>query len=102
MHNFEPAALIDFACALAPDILVCGGIPPECEQALQTHGIAVIWGVIGTVDQVIRAVAEGRLDNDDAVGLGRDARGCLAGCDARTGEERALPRTSAQSAPTFA
>jgi predicted Fe-Mo cluster-binding NifX family protein len=67
VRHLGPLALVNFLGALAPDALVCGGIPPECERALEQHGIKVVWGVIGTIQQALLAVVRGELCNDEPI-----------------------------------
>ncbi len=63
--DLDPAMLVNLLNELELDVLACGGIPPEMECALHPRELRVIRGVIGTGDQVLQALAHGRLRNDD-------------------------------------
>ena len=78
VSGFTPAGLEQLLGTLAPDVLVCGGIPPEWERALRTQGVEVIWGVIGTNSQVLMALASGQLCHDNVGWSRRDDAASVA------------------------
>ena len=41
--------------------IICGGIPFPLIQVMQQHGIKVIYGIIGEIDEVVDAFIEGKL-----------------------------------------
>lgn len=57
-------ALAGFLNGLHADALICGGIGPGAQMALQEAGIKLYGGVSGSADEAARALAEGRLVYD--------------------------------------
>ncbi len=60
--------LVDLLESLGVEVLVCGGIEHALQRDFERRGIHVIWGVIGSVELAVEALANGTLRNDQFVG----------------------------------
>ncbi|GMU24793.1 MAG: hypothetical protein AMXMBFR13_48640 [Phycisphaerae bacterium] len=67
IEDLSAANLPDWLMAMRVGTLICGGIAHCDRQALESHGIEVIWGVIGLADTAVSALAAGALHNDQFV-----------------------------------
>jgi predicted Fe-Mo cluster-binding NifX family protein len=47
-------------------VLICGGIHPRFQQAIQQQRIELIWGVIGDWQEVVSAYLDGTLQSNPA------------------------------------
>ena len=59
-----PFAVPDFLAGLKPkpDVIITSGLGPRAIDALNTNGIDVIYGVAGTVDEVLEKYLNKRLE----------------------------------------
>lgn len=59
--------LADWLVSMRISTLICGGISHCDRQTLESHGIDVIWGVIGPAEAALCALATGSLHSDQFV-----------------------------------
>ena len=62
VQNTPPEKVINLLAQKDVSVVVSGGIQGEYQRMLQSKKIDVIWGVTGTVQDVVRAYGEGILD----------------------------------------
>lgn len=56
----------------AVDTLICGGVQQQFEDMIKTHGIQVISGVEGTVEEIVAIFLQGRLKPGTEVRANRE------------------------------
>jgi predicted Fe-Mo cluster-binding NifX family protein len=70
-------------------VLICGGIHPRFQQALQGQQIHLVWGVVGEWEAVLQAYLNGTLQSDPAFCLcHQHRRGFQGGSRLRRGSQR--------------
>ncbi len=69
LGGVEPLARTQVLTASRADVLICGAISRPLERVLTAAGIAVVSGICGDVDEVVRAFCLSRLDDDPALHL---------------------------------
>ena len=65
--KMTPETLISLSAVLASErvsVMICGGIHPRFQQAIQEQNIQLIWGVIGEWQDVLQAHLNGTLQSD--------------------------------------
>ncbi len=62
-----PQTWISFPAKLAEErvsMVICGGIHPRFQQAIQEQNIQLVWGVVGEWQDVLQAYLNGTLQSD--------------------------------------
>ncbi len=65
-------SLPDFFGAEQVSMMMCGGIHPRFQQAIQEQNIELIWGLIGEWQEIVQAYLNGTLQSNPALCLHRD------------------------------
>ena len=66
VKSYHPEQIPEVLRNEGVDLVIAGGINRQFQDLFQDHGIAVIWGIIGDVDDVLAAYQAGQL----VVGMG--------------------------------
>lgn len=61
MKSYHPEQIPEVLRGEGVDLVIAGGIHRQFQDLFQEHGIAVIWGIIGDVDDVLAAYRAGQL-----------------------------------------
>ena len=70
-------------------VMICGGIHPRFQQAIQEQNIQIVWGVVGEWQDVLQAYLNGTLHSDPTFCLRlRHGRGHRRGSRFREGQQR--------------
>jgi predicted Fe-Mo cluster-binding NifX family protein len=65
----NPQTWVSFPARLAEEgvsVMICGGIHPRFQQALQGQNIQLVWGVVGDWQEVLQAYLNGTLQTNPA------------------------------------
>jgi predicted Fe-Mo cluster-binding NifX family protein len=68
-------------------VMICGGIHPRFQQAIQEQNIQLVWGVVGEWQDVLQAYLKGTLQSNPTFCL-RHGRGHRRGSRFREGQQR--------------
>ena len=61
MNSYHPEQIPKVLRDEGVDLVIAGGINRQFQDLFREHGIAVIWGIIGDVDDVLAAYRAGQL-----------------------------------------
>jgi predicted Fe-Mo cluster-binding NifX family protein len=59
-------SLLEVLASEQISVMICGGIHPRFQQALQEQHIQLVWGVIGEWQEVLQAYLKGTLQSNPA------------------------------------
>jgi predicted Fe-Mo cluster-binding NifX family protein len=65
--KMTPETLISLPAVLASErvsVMICGGIHPRFQQAIQGQNIQLVWGVVGEWQDVLQAYLKGTLQSN--------------------------------------
>ena len=71
LSQLPPWRWPDLLASLGVTTVVCGGMHRHFQEAIEQHGIQVIWGVIGPASDALVALQKGTLQNDQFICRGR-------------------------------
>ena len=78
--------LPDLLVAEHVSVMICGGIHPRFQEAIQAQNIRLIWGVMGEWNDVLQAYLQGTLQTDSAFCLHHRGRRLHDGVRLRQGQ----------------
>ena len=61
VSHFPPEKILNMLLEREVKVIICGGIQGRFQEMFRQNDIDVIWGVVGEVDDVMRAYAKGAL-----------------------------------------
>jgi predicted Fe-Mo cluster-binding NifX family protein len=64
LHSSDPLEKARQVCRFGVDILICGAITREARMVLSSSGVALFAWICGSIEEVIQAFCDGRLDDD--------------------------------------
>ena len=80
-EQITPKTIMSLFASERISVMICGGIHPRFQQALQEQNIQLVWGVIGKWQDVLQAYLNGTLQSNPAFCLrhGRRRESCFRG-----------------------
>jgi len=72
--TITPQTFISLLASERVSVMICGGIHPRFQQAIQRQNIQLVWGVVGEWQEVLQAYLNGTLQTNSTFCLDHSAR----------------------------